>query len=513
MSGIIDNCLVVRLSQVLYNKRCYIESYQGEIPMNPVRVRFAPSPTGHLHIGGARTALFNYLFAKRHGGTFILRIEDTDLARSSYESERVIIDDLHWLGITWDEGVDAGGPHGPYRSTERTHIYKPYIDKLLREGKAYHCYCTPEELEEQRKQLEARGEMPRYMGNCRNLTDERKKALEAEGRKPAIRFRVPENRRIVVNDLVRGEVEFDSSGIGDFIIVKSDGIPVYNFAVVVDDHLMEITHVIRGEEHLSNTPNQILIYDALGFEKPEFAHVSLILGKDRKKMSKRHGSTWVEQYRDAGYLPEAVVNYLVLLGWSSKTEQEIFSMAELETLFSLEAVSKNPAVFDIDKLNWLNAQYIKNTPTEKIAELAVPYLKKAGFIGDDMDGSRSEWLKAVVKTVQDELSYVGEIADKVTVFLDDKVEPENEEAAAVLKEPHVPGLLEIFTRKVGEAEKIDEDFARSVFKEIQSESGIKGKSLFMPIRVALTGKTHGPEMVEIIPILGREGIMKRLRKQ
>lgn len=480
--------------------------------MKPVRVRFAPSPTGHLHIGGARTALFNYLFAKRHGGTFVLRIEDTDLTRSSYESERVIIDDLHWLGITWDEGVDVGGPHGPYRSAERMHIYKPYVDKLLREGKAYYCYCTPEELDKQRKALEAKGEMPRYLGNCRELSEQQQKAFEAEGRKPTIRFRVPENCHIVVNDLVRGKVEFDSNGIGDFIIVKSDGMPVYNFAVVIDDYLMEITHVIRGEEHLSNTPNQILIYDAMGFTKPEFAHVSLILGKDRKKMSKRHGSTWVEQYRDAGYLPEAVVNYLALLGWSSKTEQEIFSMSELESLFSIEAVSKNPAVFDIDKLNWVNSQYIKITPIEKVTELAMPHLKKAGLIGENIDDGKFEWLKAVVKTVHDELSYIEEVADKVKVLFDDDVVPE-EEALAVLKEPHVSGLLEVFERKVIESEKIDEDFARSVFKEIQNETGIKGKSLFMPIRVALTGKTHGPEMVEILPILGKDGILMRLRKR
>ena len=477
--------------------------------MENIKVRFAPSPTGHLHIGGARTALFNYLFAKKMGGKFLLRIEDTDLARSSFESEQVIINDLKWLGIEWDEGIGAGGEHGPYRSTERIHIYKPYIDKLLNEGKAYYCYCTSEELEAERQELLAKGEMPRYMGKCRCLTEEQRKTFEIEGRKPSIRFKVPEDNIIQVDDQVRGLVEFESNGIGDFIIVKSDGIPVYNFAVVIDDCLMEISHVIRAEEHLSNTPRQILIYKALGFETPKFAHVSLILGSDRTKMSKRHGSAWVEQYRDAGYLPEAIVNFLALLGWSPGEEREIFSLQELIKRFSLERVSKNPAVFDIDKLNWMNGQYIKNTSTERITGLAIPHLIEKGYLREDVHLDE-EWINKVVKTVQDELSFVGEIAGKVDIFFDDNVRPKDSEAEDMMKLDHVPDLLKVFRQKVEDAALIDEDYARSVFKEIQKETGIKGKNLFMPIRVALTGQTHGPELFEIIPILGKEKLIKRL---
>lgn len=475
-----------------------------------VRVRFAPSPTGHLHIGGARTALFNLLFARRHGGTFILRIEDTDLKRSSYESEEVIIRDLQWLGIDWDEGVVKGGEFGPYRSTERRHIYKEYVDKLLKEGKAYYCYCTPEELEEERKNLLKKGQMPRYMGKCRCLSPEEIKAFEEQGRKPVIRFKVPDDQLIVVDDMVRGKVEFDSSGIGDFVIVKSDGIPVYNFAVVVDDYLMKITHVIRGEEHLSNTPRQILIYDALGMEIPKFAHVSLILGKDRTKMSKRHGATWVEQYRDEGYLPEAIINFLALLGWSPESEQEIFSMEELCRQFSLDRVAKNPAVFDIDKLKWMNGYYIRNSSTERITEMAVPYLLKAGYIKERDAEERFSWLNDIVDAVKESLTIVSEVAEKTRLFFEDFVNPEDDEAREVLKQDHIPHLIEVFREKVNQAPEVDEGFLNRVFKEIQKQTGIKGRKLFMPVRVLLTGQTHGPELGRILMILGKNSILKRL---
>jgi nondiscriminating glutamyl-tRNA synthetase len=478
--------------------------------MKQIKVRFAPSPTGYLHIGGARTALFNYLYAKRNGGKFLVRIEDTDLARSSYESEQVIINDLKWLGINWDEGIDVGGENGPYRSTERTGIYKEFIDRLIESGKAYYCYCTQEELDAERKAAEEKGELPLYSGRCRQLGDEQRKKFEEEGRKPTIRFRVPENEVIRIDDKVRGTVEFDSNGVGDFIIVKSDGIPVYNFAVVIDDHLMGISHVIRAEEHLSNTPRQILIYDALGFEKPEFAHVSLILGHDRTKMSKRHGSTWVEQYRDAGYLPEAIVNFLALMGWSPESEEEIFSMEQLVEQFSLDRVSKNPAVFDNDKLNWMNSQYIKAAPLERITDLAIPHLKNGGFIGENISPETYMWIKKIVSCLRNGLSYVSEITQKVGIFFGDSVTPENEETAEVLKGEQVPVLIETFMNKIKEAEVIDEEFGKSVFKVIQKETGIKGKNLFMPVRVALTGQMHGPEIYEVIDILGRETMLKRL---
>lgn len=475
-----------------------------------VRVRFAPSPTGHLHIGGARTALFNYLFARKNAGKLVLRIEDTDLKRSSPELEEVIIRDLKWLGIDWDEGPIKGGEFGPYRSTDRKHIYKKYVDKLLEEGKAYYCYCTPEELEEERQRLLKEDHMPMYMGRCRNLTPEQIEAYEKEGRKPTIRFRVPENQIVIVDDLVRGRVEFESSGIGDFVIVKSDGLPVYNFAVVIDDYLMKITHIIRGEEHLSNTPRQVLIYEALGLEIPKFAHVSLILGKDRSKMSKRHGSTWVEQYRDEGYLPEAIVNFLALLGWSPEDEEEIFSMEELCERFSLERVAKNPAVFDIDKLNWMNGYYIRKSPIDYITKLAAPYLIKAGYINEQDLEERFDYVKGIVDSVREGVNVLSEIPEKAKLFFEEQIVLEGDEAKEILQMDHIPKLLDVFKEKIEQAEDIDEDFTKKVFKEIQKETGIKGKNLFMPIRILISGKTHGPELAKLMMFLDKEKILKRL---
>lgn len=474
------------------------------------RVRFAPSPTGHLHIGGARTALFNYLYAKKTGGKFLLRIEDTDLNRSTEESEKVIIEGLRWLGINWDEGIEVGGEHGPYRSTERVDLYNPYVEKLLQEGKAYLCYCSEEELEKEREEALKKGEMPRYSGKCRHLTKEDRERLEKEGRKPVVRFRVPDNEPIIIEDLVRGRVEFNSNDIGDFIIVKSDGIPVYNFAVTIDDYLMEITTVIRGEEHLSNTPRQILIYKALGFDVPKFAHVSLILGKDRTKMSKRHGSTWVEQYRDAGYLPEAINNFLALLGWSPEGEEEIFSMSELENMFDINRVSKNPAVFDIDKLNYINGIYIRKSDLDKIVDMAIPHLIKAGFIDEEFAKENREWVSKVVEAVRGGLSYVGEIVNHVGIFFGEEVKLENQEAEEVLKQEHIPALLDEFKNILLETETVTKENAKEIMNEIKNRTGAKGKALFMPVRVSVTGQVHGPELVNILEILGKDLLIKRI---
>lgn len=474
------------------------------------RVRFAPSPTGHLHIGGARTALFNYLYARHTGGKFLVRIEDTDLNRSTEESEKVIIESLKWFGINWDEGIEVGGDCGPYRSTERTSIYNQYVEKLLNEGKAYLCYCSEEEIEAERQACIERGEIPKYSGKCRNLTEDERKKYEAEGRKPVVRFRVPDVELIVIDDIVRGRVEFNSNDIGDFIIVKSDGIPVYNFAVTIDDHLMDITTVIRGEEHLSNTPRQILIYKALGFEIPKFAHVSLILGKDRTKMSKRHGSTWVEQYEAAGYLPEALINFLALLGWSPEGDQEIFTLDELIEKFSLDRVAKNPAVFDIDKLNHINGIYIRKSPIDRIVDLSIPYLVKAGYITEEFAKENREWVTKVVSTVRDSLSYISDIVNHVGIFFGDEVKIENEEAADILKQEHVRGLLDELLKIVNKTDKIDAEFAQNLFKELKTKTGVKGKALFMPVRVALTGQVHGPDLANIIEILGKDILIKRI---
>lgn len=476
-----------------------------------VRVRFAPSPTGPFHIGGARSALFNWLFARKMGGKLILRIEDTDLERSSRESEENIKAALKWLGMDWDEGIDVGGENGPYRQTERLDIYKKYTEKLLAEGKAYYCYCTDEELEEERQALIKEGKMPRYMGKCRNLTPEQIAAYEAEGRKPTVRFRVPADQQILVRDMVRGDVVFDSNNIGDFVIVKSDGIPTYNYAVVIDDALMHITHVIRAEEHLSNTPRQCLVYDALGFEKPVFGHISLILGKDHTKMSKRHGATSVDQYRQLGYLPEGIVNFLALLGWAPNSEQEIFSIDELIKEFSMERVAKNPAVFDIDKLNWINQHYMRQLDDEAFFAAAKPHMIAAGYITGEETGEKLAWLKKVVATSKDHVSFAAQIPASVEMYFNDEFGFENDEAAAVLQAETVPTVIGMLLEELPKLEVLDGAAVKALFKTIQKTTKLKGKDVFMPIRVALTGNQHGPELAEMVPLLGIERTEKRIR--
>ncbi|MDF9407517.1 glutamate--tRNA ligase [Pelotomaculum isophthalicicum JI] len=478
--------------------------------LSSVRVRFAPSPTGPFHIGGARSALFNWLFARRYGGTFIVRIEDTDMERSTKESEENILAALRWLGMDWDEGVEVGGPHGPYRQTERLGIYREYIEHLLQEGLAYRCYCTEEELAAERDALLKKGEMPRYLGRCRNLSPEEQSWLEAAGRQPVIRFRVPEGKVVNVNDLVRGDVSFECNGIGDFIILKSDGIPTYNFAVVVDDHLMSVSHVIRAEEHLPNTPRQILLYEALGWPSPEFAHVSLILGKDRSKMSKRHGATAVEQYQEKGYLPEALDNFLALLGWSPGGEEEILTIEALKQQFSLERVAKSPAVFDLDKLNWLNGHYIRQAPLGEITDLAIPYLEKAGYITTPLSQPKYEWVKMVVDAVREYLTCLSEITGHVAFFFADMIEVKENEAKEILSGEQVPAVLAALRNKVAGSGELTNSEAKLLLKEVGKETGFKGKQVFMPVRVALTGSTHGPELNQVMVILGKDKIYSRL---
>lgn len=477
------------------------------------RVRFAPSPTGPFHIGGARSALFNWLLAKKQGGSLILRIEDTDLERSSRESEENIKAALRWLGIVWDEGIDAGGAYGPYRQTERLALYQQYTDQLVSEGKAYYCYCSEDELEAERQELSAKGETPRYLGRCRHLSEVQKQQFIAEGRRPTVRFYVPEHQQIVFSDLVRGVVSFESDGIGDFVIVKSDGIPVYNYAVVLDDALMHISHVIRAEEHLSNTPRQILLYQALGFKTPEFGHISLILGKDRTKMSKRHGATSVDQYRNLGYLPEAIVNFLALLGWAPAGEQELFTGEELIEQFSMDRVAKNPAVFDIDKLNWINAQYIKKLPPDQLLALTLPHLIKAGYVSEgDLTPEKKAWLEMVVWAVREQLSFGAQIVDHVGIFFSDEFEFESQEAKNILLDPDIPQVMDAFRAKLAAIETLDIPATQVLMKSIAKELKLPNKKVFMPIRVALTGQMHGPELFSLAPVLGKERSLKRLER-
>ena len=477
-----------------------------------MRVRFAPSPTGPFHIGGARSALFNWLLARKTGGKLILRIEDTDLERSSRESEENIKNALKWLGIDWDEGIDIGGEYGPYRQTERLPIYAEYTERLLASGKAYRCYCTDQELDAERQKLMAEGQTPRYLGKCRQLTAADEAALLAEGRKPTVRFRVPENQDITFQDAVRGTVSFDSNGIGDYVIVKSDGIPVYNYAVVLDDALMKITHVVRAEEHLSNTPRQILLYQALGLPLPIFGHVSLILGKDRSKMSKRHGATSVEQYKALGYLPEALVNFLALLGWSPVGEQEIFSSAELIELFSLDHVAKNPAVFDIDKLNWINSQYLKRLDLDHLTDMALPHLREAGLIEAELTAERKAWVTQVVGAVREYISFAAQIPEHAAVFFQDEITMENDETADVLRDPDVPQVMEAFLNKLAAMDPVDGEQVQAALKAVGKELKLGGKKVFMPVRVALTGKMHGPELIALIPLLGVARTTARIRR-
>ncbi|KGA98339.1 glutamyl-tRNA synthase [Alkalihalobacillus alcalophilus ATCC 27647 = CGMCC 1.3604] len=478
-----------------------------------IRVRFAPSPTGHLHIGGARSALFNYLYAKNQGGQFILRIEDTDQARNVDSATEKLLESLKWLGIHWDESIDVGGPYGPYRSMERTEIYQEYLEKLLSKGDAYYCYMTEEELQAEREAQLAKGETPKYSGRDRDLTDEQRKAYEEKGLKPVIRFRVPEGKVIKIEDAVRGEVSFESDGIGDFVIARKDGVPMYNFAVVIDDYLMKITHVIRGEEHLSNTPRQVLLYEALGLEVPTFAHASLILNADRQKMSKRDESIiqFVEQYKDLGYRPDAIVNFLALLGWSPVGEEEIFSLEDLEKQFSLERVLKSPAVFDTDKLAWMNNQYMKKADLDEVLELTVPHLVKAGRLPEVMSAEQTQWVKRLVGLYQEQLHYGAEIVELTELFFKEEIEY-NEEAQAVLNEEQVPEVMQAFLNELEQLEEFVAANIKSAIKATQKATGQKGKKLFMPIRVATTGQTHGRELDDSIELLGKEIVVARLKK-
>jgi nondiscriminating glutamyl-tRNA synthetase len=452
--------------------------------------------------------LFNYLYAKKLGGTYILRIEDTDLSRNKENAEIGFMNGFRWLGMMWDEGPQVGGEYGPYSCMERLDIYQQHIDQLLANGQAYHCYCTEEELEAEREELMAKGELPRYLGKCRHLSAEDKSAHEAAGRKKTVRFRVPEDKVYKFNDLIRGVVEFESNGIGDFVIVKSDGVPTYNFAVTVDDALMKISHVVRGEEHLSNTPRQLMIYEAFGWTTPDFAHLPLILNETGKKLSKRDESIvqFIEQYEELGYLPEAIINFLALLGWSPSVEQEIFSMDELIEQFSFDRVSKSGAIFDATKLAWMNGQYIKAADLDRIVNLAIPHLQKAGLVGEDFDHA---WVTQLVALYKDGMNAVSEIAELSQMFFDNEVHYDDE-AKAVLAEEQVPAVLAAFRDQLQLLESYTPETIQGALKAVQKETGFKGKQLFMPARVAATGHLHGRDLNQTLFLLGRDKVVARI---
>lgn len=478
-----------------------------------VRVRYAPSPTGHLHIGNARTALFNYLFARNLGGKLIVRIEDTDVKRNVAGGEESQLKYLKWLGMDWDESVDIGGGYGPYRQTERLDIYREYWQDLLDRGLAYRCYCTEEELEREREEQIARGETPRYSGKHRNLTPEQQQAFEAEGRVASIRFRVPEGKTYAWDDMVKGTISFDTADTGDFVIVKKDGIPTYNFAVVLDDHLMKISHVLRGEDHISNTPRQLMIYEAFGWEPPQFGHMTLIVNESRKKLSKRDESIvqFIEQYDQLGYLPEALFNFIALLGWSPEGEQEIFTREELIAAFNAQRLSKSPAVFDTYKLSWMNNEYIKKADVERIVDMCLPHLRKAGRISEELGAEQREWVTSLVGLYQDKLHAASEIVPLTELFFQDEVKDESE-AAEVLKEEQVPTVLAAFLARLEDPSvPFTIDGIKEAIKAVQKETGFKGKQLFMPIRAAITGQTHGPDLNQSLTLLGKDKVAARLR--
>ena len=483
--------------------------------MQDIRVRYAPSPTGHLHIGNARTALFNYLFARNLGGKFIIRIEDTDVKRNVAGGEENQLQYLKWLGISWDESIDVGGEFGPYRQTERLDIYSKYWQELLDRGLAYRCYCTEEELEREREEQLARNETPRYSGKHRNLTAEQAAAFEAEGRVASIRFRVPEGRTYTFNDMVKGAISFDTAEMGDFVIVKKDGIPTYNFAVVLDDHLMQISHVLRGEDHISNTPRQLMIYEAFGWEPPQFAHMTLIVNENKKKLSKRDESIiqFIEQYDELGYMPEALFNFIALLGWSPEGEQEIFTREELIDVFAADRLSKSPAVFDTQKLTWMNNEYLKKAELSRVVELCLPHLRKAGRVAEELDEESRAWVDDLIALHQEKLRYAAEIVPITEMFFADEVADE-EEASAVLAEESAPAVLQSFLNVLeSDSAPFTVDGIKDMIKSVQKETGMKGKGLFMPIRAALTGQTHGSDLNKSIALLGKSKVIARLKER
>ncbi len=479
--------------------------------MDTIRVRFAPSPTGSLHIGGARTALFNWLFARRHGGKFILRLEDTDTERYIAEAAAGIGATLRWLGLDWDEGPDKGGPFGPYAQSERLDLYTREAGRLLKEGKAYTCYCSPEKLAREREEARKRGEVPRYSGCCRNLSQAECNKLEDMGCRPVLRLRAPEEGTTVVNDLVRGQVTFENRvSFDDYIIMKSNGMPTYNFACVVDDHAMGITHVIRAEEHLSNTPKQIIVYNALGYPVPQFAHVPMILAPDRSKLSKRHGATAVEEFRDEGYLPEAIVNYLALLGWSPGDDREVFDINEIVSLFSLDHVSKNAAIYDVKKLTWINAQYLSNMPLERVVEAALPFMQAKGLVSDSPTAEEMAYVNRVIDAVRTRIHTLVELADASAYFFTDDFTYDEK---GLRKHFTKDGVADILARGRDALEQVDPftlENTEAAYRRVIEEMGIKGGDLIHPTRLALSGRTVGPGLFDIIAVLGKGKCLARL---
>jgi glutamyl-tRNA synthetase len=469
-----------------------------------MRVRFAPSPTGKLHVGNARTALFNWLLARGHDGTFVLRIEDTDVERSTTESASAILDDLRWLGLNWDEGPEAGGAYGPYRQSERGALYQRYAQQLLDTDRAYHCFCSREQLDADRAEALAAGRPARYSGRCSRLSKAEAAGRIAAGEKPALRFRIPGNHEVRFTDAVRGEVRFHTDVIGDPIIVRADGTPAYNFAVVVDDALMAITQVIRGEDHISNTPRQILLYEALGFTPPAFAHLALVMGPDHTPLSKRHGATSVGEFRAKGYLPEALVNYLALIGWSPGQDQELLPIREMARRFSLEDVGLSAGVFDEEKLAWVNRHYLKAADADRIATLSLPYFAAAGVaVAPDAEGLA--YLASVMPIATGSVDRLDQVPARLAAIFDFSADAALSDPAlrAEMTTEAARGVAQALAEILASAPRLDRDQFRAAAAAVKARTGQKGKALFHPIRIALTGRAEGPELDLAVPAIDR----------
>jgi glutamyl-tRNA synthetase len=480
---------------------------------NPsIRVRFAPSPTGYLHIGGARTALFNWLFARHHKGTFILRIEDTDEVRSTDESVNGILESMKWLGLDWDEGPTSDGKstignYGPYFQMQRVDKYKAACDDLIKKGMAYPCYCTPEEVEKMRELALLAKRPPKYDGRCRSLSVDERRLKEAEGRRKSIRFRTPHTGNTRFTDLVRGSLDFENALLEDFVILKTSGVPTYNFACVVDDHSMEISHVIRGDDHLSNTPRQVLVYEALGWAPPAFAHLAMILGSDGSRLSKRHGATSVMEYRDLGYLPEVVLNYLALLGWGTEDSQQLFTQKEMVEKFSLERCGKSPATFDPAKLLWMNGEYVRKTPPVQLAALARPFFK-----GKPIEGVPAKIYEQAVSLELEKIKLLTDVPRLTDFLLWDDYEYREEAVNKVLRAEGAAGILDELALRLAALNPFDLPGIEALCKTLAKDKGVKNGAIFHPLRVAVSGRTEGPSLWHMVEFLGRERTLERIKR-
>lgn len=476
--------------------------------MTEVRVRFAPSPTGHLHIGGARTALINWAFARRHGGAFVLRIEDTDQERSTEASLEAIIAALKWLGLEWDESIDPGGQYGPYRQSECYQLYEGEAKKLLQAGDAYYCYCSSEELEQRRKQAIQEGRPPGYDNRCRSLSASQEQACVREGRKPVVRFRIPKTDPILVDDIIRGRVNFDPDLISDFIILRADKRPTFHFANVIDDLRMRITHVIRGDDHLSNTPRHVVLFNALGAEPPKFAHHSLIHGPDGSRLSKRHGATSVEEFKRAGYLQKALVNMIALLGFPADEGEEVFSIEEFAEKFDLAALGKSAAVFDKTKLDWLNGVYIRKMPPDELLEYCMPHFQEAGY---DLLRYSEDMLRGIVESIQGKITLIPDCIEEAAPFFEPIEKLLQPDAKEYLESsPLAMQVVAALATDLNGRDSIAPEDVGAIGKALQKATGAKGKDMYMPVRAAVTGRLHGPELAKALSILGKAECLHRI---